>query len=318
MNLLALHAAPPRIHLLKLHFGNEAAPEEQRWVTIQGRHHLIGADGHILIGPLKHWKPSTKAQTSAKVTPAHENDVPTHAEREGNGSHPYESADVATRDELGRIARANSWKRWTGQTDTERVSAQGAGLAKVREQRPELATRPDFSQKIGEGNEHIVTHDKRNPGFVLKHTVGGFGYVVDMAGDKAVLREATPEEYLHRIDGQNALFGDDMKLAGIAKVRGRIGLTVSQPVIQGKQPNEPKIHQFMEGIGYRPVKEKAFGTAHLRGKTWFNPESHIMVSDVKPDNFKETQDGHITPIDLWVQQLHPKSTLAKHLLKHLA
>jgi len=172
----------------------------------------------------------------------------------------------------------------------------------------------------------LVEHAE-DPSRVLKHTRDGehnpavvvdFGYVVDSnynlegtGGYKGtlILRPATLSEYVHRIDAQNEVFGDDLRIEGITVVNGRAGLAVSQRAIMGKEPLLSEIESWMRERSFEKVSAAKIGNEDLIGKTWYDPNSRTLVADVKPDNFKKDSTGRLIALDLIAHRLTEESDI---------
>jgi lambda family phage portal protein len=343
----ALAAAVDFLHVAKALKG---------WVTINGAHVLIGDDGTVSKGPaalVEHLNrrntltgrarqavedaaPETPKKTGKKppisststtekptLNTAHADSANTPAAQPGTATTSGATragAERATRDELGRAAGANAEGGLKGSYDRQ-VEA----LKALREKSPELAHEPSQERKIAEGAEHHVEQHHADATRVMKHTYDGFGVTLSAQeapfGAYAGLRQATPQEYIARIDAQNHLFGDDTRIEGITKIGGdadRIGLAVSQRAIQGTEPSAAEMEKFMKSNGFVKVKPKAFDNDYIADKVWFHPKSNHVVADVKPDNFKKDKKGRIVPIDVLVQHAEPGSGLHSALHTQLA
>jgi len=70
-----------------------------------------------------------------------------------------------------------------------------------------------------------------------------------------------------------------------------------------------------EVVAHHPDRVIGEGSEHIvehsSDKLWFHPQSGHVVSDVKPDNFKQDAKGRIIPIDLIVQHAPPGSDLRR-------
>jgi len=222
------------------------------------------------------------------------------------------SAGKAARDVISGNSGAD-----TKRTDSISVrdESERAALKNLHATDEKSRSKYTHANVIGTGQEHIVEDAGDR---VLKHTKGGFGYkvhpVVGPYGGYATLRVATPGEYLDRMDHFNHAFGDDSRLEGVLAAGGsHIGLTVSQKKIKGTEPTQPEIDDYLKKGGYVKVAADKFENDHIKDKTWINPKSGYVVTDVKPDNFKKTPDGKIVPIDLIVDHAPEGSDLHKAL-----
>lgn len=173
------------------------------------------------------------------------------------------------------------------------------------------------ARKIGSGAEHTVelSEDGKR---VIKHTnAGRFGYVLSgedaPMGSYTDLREATPHEYLHRIDASNKLFGDDVRVEGVSRgPDGKIGLVTSQKNIVGTHPTQQQVDSFLKKKGFVKAAADASSNDYIGDKTWSHSSGYV-VADTKPDNFKMDAKGRIHPVDVLVQYAAPGSSLRKAL-----
>ncbi len=110
-------------------------------------------------------------------------------------------AGRTTRDVIGRVAGANPAERINL---AESNAQQKAALTSLHA-RGEAVVRHDPSRIIGGGSEHVV--EQADSGRFLKHTMEGFGGVLEghvgPFGGYLSAREATPQEYLQRMDASN-------------------------------------------------------------------------------------------------------------------
>jgi hypothetical protein len=229
-------------------------------------------------------------------------------------------AEELARAELGKVARTDAEAGYPEYDVEGRYNRETQALSRLRARERSLAIEPDPEKEIGGGAEHLVERAP-NPARVLKHTrdgehnpaiVADYGYTVDSTYDlqgtggyagTLVLRPATPSEYVSRMDAQNEVFGSDLKIEGITKVNGRIGLAVSQTAIEGEEPNQGEIESWLETNGFKKVGAAKISSAHMIGKTWYDMKSRTLVTDVKPDNLKKDVNGRLHSVDLIVQRL---------------
>ena len=265
-------------------------------------------------------KDSTPSPQSDKVKKENEQDSPSQRETAKDGPRGSGGAEKLTRDELGRVARADDEAGYPEYDVEGRYNRETEALARLRERNPSLAVEPTPGKEIGGGAEHLVEHAP-DPARVMKHTrdgeqnpvvVADFGYAVDSTYDlqgtgaykgTLILRPATPSEYVLRMDAQNEVFGDDLRIEGITKINGRLGLAVSQKAIKGVEPSQGEIDFMMEGRGFKKVSAAKISNDHMKGKTWYDAKSRTLVSDAKPDNFKKNPNGWLQALDLIVHRL---------------
>jgi Serine/Threonine/Tyrosine Kinase found in polyvalent proteins len=137
---------------------------------------------------------------------------------------------------------------------------------------------------------------------VVKCTYPGcFGYV---SGPNGRTRAATPLFYLYRLELMNQVFGDDLRLEGVAFGKPRFGdeeekrpyIVVSQAWIDSADENSPhpsekEIEDFMESLGFKRLEDSCY--------RWHREFDGVTVSDTKVDNFIKSHKG-VVPIDLLI------------------
>lgn len=174
---------------------------------------------------------------------------------------------------------------------------------------------PDPAKYLGEGAEHLVSLS--NDGSrVIKHTKGSFGVTLEgiqaPMGSFVDLRDATPSEYLRRIDLSNKLWGDDVKVIGVYNIDGKPSLVTSQRFISGVKPTQLEIDNLLTNAGYKKANPSVFGNDYIADKTWFHPDG-FLIADTKPDNFVKDAAGNILPVDTIVQYIEDGDALRSAL-----
>lgn len=151
------------------------------------------------------------------------------------------------------------------------------------------------------GGEHMVTLDDSN-GVVAKAThPGKFGFAADLEmihprGSQskpritAGLVDATPEEYLLRMNWQNDLFGDDVQIMGAVKYPQGLSVLTTQPFYDGKRTEQPEIDSWFISSGWRklPLKDGAF----------YDEARDLLILDALPRNVLTLADGNLMPFDV--------------------
>jgi SPP1 gp7 family putative phage head morphogenesis protein len=174
-----------------------------------------------------------------------------------------------------------------------------------------FTVRRDPEKFLGEGAEHTVAINPQGDR-VIKHTKGGFGVTLEGVqapmGSFVDLRDATPSEYLRRIDLSNKLWGDDTQLIGVDLFEGKPSLVTSQRFIRGAMPSQAEIDSLLESKGYKKVDPTVFGNDYISDKTWVHPDGFV-IADTKPANFVKDSKGDIFPVDTIVQQVERESPL---------
>jgi hypothetical protein len=108
-------------------------------------------------------------------------------------------------------------------------------------------------------------------------------------------RGATPSEYLDRLDLQNLIFHDDIRLERIVANNGQPIIITSQPFINGVAATAAALDDLMLGKGYEKLTEGAY----------YSEREGLLVFDLIPRNAILAADGQIYPIDLVIQRITP-------------
>jgi hypothetical protein len=109
-------------------------------------------------------------------------------------------------------------------------------------------------------------------------------------------RGATPSEYLDRLDLQNQIFNDDIRLERIVLKNGQPVILTSQPFIKGVKATAAELDELMLGKGYEKLADGAY-YAERKG---------LLVFDLFSRNAIKAEDGHIYPIDPVIQRITPE------------
>ena len=150
------------------------------------------------------------------------------------------------------------------------------------------------------GTEHAV---RFRGSFVEKHQhADGWMSVINPAG-RLALGTALPTEYLRRLDLQNELFGDKVRIIGLTRANRFV---ITQPTLRGGEPSENEIRDVLEEGGWQRVPITAQDLpAQLMGSAWWHDEEELVLLDARKPNFKKTQFG-VLPIDLIIADLIPE------------
>ena len=142
------------------------------------------------------------------------------------------------------------------------------------------------------GTEHAV---RFRGATVEKHQHTDGWVPILTASRKIGLGRAFPSEYLRRLELQNELFGDRVRLIGLT--RGNRFAT-SQPTLRGDEPTENEIRDLLECVGWRRISVSLQELPiQLMGSAWWHPEERLIMLDARKPNFKRTAFG-VLPIDL--------------------
>lgn len=168
-----------------------------------------------------------------------------------------------------------------------------------------VLTHRDIPQKTDDltGGEHLVEFDE-DSGLVFKAThAGRFGFAADreMIRPKnrrekpritVGLSNATPLEYLERLNWQNELFGDSNRVMGVAKYPQGVSVLTSQPFYKGDRTPQSSIDAWFAARGWKPVKNKE--------GAFYDEQRGILVMDALPRNVLTLDSGEIMPFDVVV------------------
>jgi len=174
---------------------------------------------------------------------------------------------------------------------TKRVEVEQRRLIQWAKENRKLGGRlpPEF----GRGGEHqVYFHRAKRRYFKATLLERQLGYGIALGSH---VRGATPSEYLDRLDLQNRLFGDDIRLERVVLKGGKPVIVTSQPAIKGGQPTAETLDELMLGKGYEKLAEGAY----------YDAKNGLLVFDLFPRNAIQAADGHIYPFDPVVQRITP-------------
>jgi len=160
----------------------------------------------------------------------------------------------------------------------------GASFAKAAKGREFLATILPVVHGLGaseallQGKVHLVV---RKGAQVWKYQDGPALIPIAKSG-KLEVREAMPSEYLARLDLQNGLFGDEVRLEGILE-SGK--LVISQPAIRGVDPTEKEVEAFLKGLGWKRIPANLqLLPNNLMATAWWHAVEKVVMVDARPPN----------------------------------
>ncbi len=107
---------------------------------------------------------------------------------------------------------------------------------------------------------------------------------------------ATPLEYFERWLLQNSLFGDGVRLEGVAEEETGLVVLISQPNITGEAATPEEIETFMRQLWFKPLGELGLGGPGALG--FYRDLDEVAAFDAHAGNFVKDRDGVILPIDL--------------------
>jgi len=106
---------------------------------------------------------------------------------------------------------------------------------------------------------------------------------------------ATPAEYLDRLDLQNQIFHDDIRLERVVANHGRPIIITSQPAIKGEAAAQAALDELMAGKDYEKLADGAY----------YDEPNGLLIFDLFPRNAIQAADGQIYPIDPVIQRITP-------------
>jgi hypothetical protein len=151
------------------------------------------------------------------------------------------------------------------------------------------------------GGEHFV-EVREAAGLVFKATKPGkfgFGAGKEMILSKSrgkppritvELTDATPDEYLARLAWQNELFGDAIRVLGMAKYPNGVSILPVQPFVWGERTEQNLIDEWFQSKGWRTLPEKE--------GSFYSADHDLLILDAFPRNVLTQPDGTIFPFDV--------------------
>lgn len=106
---------------------------------------------------------------------------------------------------------------------------------------------------------------------------------------------ASPIQYLERLDYQNLIFHDDIRLEGITLMGScdffSMRVVTSQPFVNGRPGSQDEIEDFFVSQGFRHIRMK-------RRNGWYRDEDGLLCSDTHGGNLLRSDDGQLIAIDV--------------------
>lgn len=144
---------------------------------------------------------------------------------------------------------------------------------------------------IGDGAEHHVRKNEADGTAVKATHPNRFGHSTLDEG-----QSASPVEYLKRLAWQNQIFGDDIRILGVAYDDGQMEVLHSQPWISS-HPIRP--NPFKEEIdAYMGRFEFVSTSLDLDTPVYFSKAHGLIAADAHDRNILRDGDGVLTAIDL--------------------
>jgi len=176
----------------------------------------------------------------------------------------------------------------------ERLKAEQRRLIQWAKENGKLSASSRLLPGLTRGGEHQVYFQKRTRRYVkatLPERQKGYGIALGSFD-----RGATPSEYLDRLDLQNRIFDDDIRLERIVIKNDKPIIVTSQPAIKGVAPAQIALDELMLGKGYEKLADGAY----------YDERAGLLVFDLFPRNAIQAANGHIYPIDPVIQRITPE------------
>ncbi len=108
--------------------------------------------------------------------------------------------------------------------------------------------------------------------------------------------QALPLEYLERLAIQNRVFGDDIRLEGVAAEGNKIVVVTSQPILVGQPTTEQDISVLMVKLWFKPLVGLHLGRPGALA--FYRELDDVAAFDAHPGNFVTDTQNIVLPIDL--------------------
>lgn len=151
---------------------------------------------------------------------------------------------------------------------------------------------------IGEGAEHRVYKREADKTALKATHPNKFGYSTSDEGCWA-----SPVEYLKRLAWQNQIFGDDIRLVGVAYEDDQMELVHSQPWINvhdiRPNPFKEEIDEYMGRFGF------VTSSLDLDTPLYYSRAHRLVAGDAHDRNVLRDQNGDLSAIDLVIGRPGP-------------
>jgi serine/threonin/tyrosin kinase-like protein len=202
----------------------------------------------------------------------------------------------------GTLAESANVTRGSGAPTPDHDAYQPARASRIKAEQSRLIEWAKKRDKLGSGRlppeftrggEHQVFFQKRTRRYVkvtLPDKHKGYGIALG-----SFTHGATPAEYLDRLDLQNRIFNDDIRLERVIVKNNFPLIVISQPAIKGMPPTQTGIDEMMATKGFEKLISGAY----------YDSENGFLVFDLFPKNAMQAADGVIYPFDPVIQRITP-------------
>jgi hypothetical protein len=149
------------------------------------------------------------------------------------------------------------------------------------------------------GEEHRVWLSPDGSSVLKATYAGAFGYSIicsEATGGLPEITKGLPLEYLERLLLQNRIFGDDIRLKGVAEESDGAIILSSQPLVAGFPVDREEFIPFMQRLWFEPLLGLSLGNPGALA--FYRDLDEVAAFDAHPANFVKDFNGVILPIDL--------------------
>ena len=100
---------------------------------------------------------------------------------------------------------------------------------------------------------------------------------------------------MDRLQLQNKIFADEIRLERVVLKDGQPIIITSQPAVSGNAPAQTALDELMQAKGFERLATGAY----------YHATDGLLVFDLFPRNAIQTSDGMVYPIDPVVQRIQP-------------
>lgn len=224
---------------------------------------------------------------------------------------PHEAANLPDRPEGDSEGALDSAARHLGATPPPGggTALGGREVFRRRQERDLL----DWAEKSGRlipparylpelrpgGEEHRIATPGDQSRYWKATQPGRCGFTVvcgEETGHLPELTQALPLEYLERLQLQNSVFTDDIRLEGVAREDGKLVIVTSQEAILGKVVTREEMTAYMAKLRFKPLAGLSLGRPGALA--FYRDLDEVAAFDAHPGNLVKDDNGVVLPIDL--------------------